>query len=183
MAYDFSTLTKGIKETEEWLTRELSGIRTGRASAVLLDNVKPEVYGARTPLQQLGSVTIEDARTIRILPWDKTSAKAIEKAIIDADLGVSVSVDDQGLRVNFPELTAERRAMLIKMAGERTESAKVTLRGQRNDAIKELDAAEKEGGMSKDEYGRYKEEIQKHIDAGTAALEALFKKKQEEIAL
>ncbi len=183
MAYDFSKLTKGIKETEEWLVRELSGIRTGRASAVLLDNVKPEVYGVHTPLQQLGSVTIEDVRTIRIVPWDKSNSKAIEKAITDADMGVSVSTDDQGLRVNFPALTAERRAMLIKLAGERTEPAKVTLRGQRTDAIKDLDAAEKEGGMSKDKYSRYKEDIQKLIDAGSASLEAGFKKKQDEIAL
>lgn len=183
MAYDFSKLKQEIQETQEWLSRELSGIRTGRASAALLDNVKPEVYGARTPMQQLGSVTIEDARTIRIIPWDKTNGKAIEKAITEADLGVSVSTDDQGLRISFPELTAERRTMLVKLAGERTEQAKVTLRGLRNDAIKELDAAEKEGGMSKDEYARYKEEIQKHIDGGSTALEGLYKKKQDEIAL
>lgn len=183
MAYDFSKLDREIKETEEWLQRELSGVRTGRASAALLDSVKPEVYGARTPLQQLGSVTIEDARTIRVIPWDKTNGKAIEKAITEADLGVSVVTDDQGLRVIFPELTAERRTMLIKLAGEKTETAKITLRGHRADAIKDLEAAEKDGGMSKDEVFRLKEDIQKKIDAGTMALEALLKKKQEEIAL
>jgi len=183
MAYDFSKLDANIKESEEWLTRELSGIRTGRASAALLDTVRPEVYGARTPLQQLASVAVEDARTIRITPWDKSNGKDIERAITEADLGVSVSTDDIGLRIIFPDLTAERRQLLIKMAGERTEHAKITLRGHRNEAIKQLEADEKEGGMGKDEVARYKEEIQKKIDAGVASFEASFKKKQEEIAI
>lgn len=182
MAYDFSTLKSHIKETEEWLIREFSSIRTGRASAALLDSVKPEVYGARTPLQQVGSVTIEDARTIRIVPWDKTTGKNIEKAITEADLGVSVVTDDTGLRVIFPELTAERRTLLQKLAGERCEDARITLRGHRTNALKEIDAAEKEGGMGQDEVKRLKEEVQKHIDAGQGALDALLKKKHEEIA-
>lgn len=181
MAYDFSTLTAAIKETEEWLSREFSGIRTGRASVALLDGVKPEVYGARTPLQQIGSVTVEDARTIRIVPWDKTNGKLVEKAITEADLGVSVVSDDQGLRVIFPELTAERRTMLAKVAGEKCEQARVTLRGHRTDAMKALDAAEKEGGMGEDELKRLKEEVQKMIDAGQKALEAHLAKKQQEI--
>lgn len=183
MAYDFTTLKQGIKETEEWLSREFSGIRTGRASTALLENVKPEVYGSRTPLQQIGSISVEDARTIRIVPWDKTAAKAVEKAITEADLGVSVTTDDQGLRVIFPELTAERRTMLGKMASGKCEEARVTLRGHRGDAIKEIEAAEKEGGMGQDEVKRLKEEVQKMIDAGTASLDALLKKKQEEITL
>ena len=183
MAYDFSRLTAQIAETEEWLRKELSNVRTGRSSPALLDSVKPEVYGARTPLQQLGSVTIEDARTLRIACWDKSNLKAIEKAIIDADLGISVVTDDQGLRVIFPELTAERRTMLGKLASDKTEQAKVTLRGHRADAIKELEAAEKDGGMGKDDLFRYKEDIQKRIDKGTEALEALLKRKQEEITL
>ena len=178
MAYDFKKLTGAIKETEEWLTRELSGVRTGRATPTLLDNVKPEVYGSRSPIQNVASVTIEDARTLRIVPWDKTVTKMIEKAITEADLGISVSVDDMGLRVIFPELTMERRQQLAKLAGEKAEHAKVTLRGHRNDAIKELEAEE---SMGKDEIFRLKEELQKMIDAGNASLEALTKKKQDEI--
>ena len=181
MAYDFSKLTGGIKETEEWLTRELSGVRTGRATPALLDSVKPEIYGARTPITNVASVTVEDARTIRIVPWDKSVVKSIEKAITEADLGISVSVDDMGLRVIFPELTAERRTMLAKLAGEKFEHAKVTLRGLRNDSIKELENEEKEGSMSKDELFRYKEELQKLIDAGNMSLEAITKRKQDEI--
>lgn len=182
MAYDFSKLSAHIKETEEWLQRELAGIRTGRATSALLDSVKAEAYGSRSPIHGLASVTVEDARTIRIVPWDKTVSKPIEKAINDADLGVSVSVDEVGLRVIFPELTAERRTLLAKLAGERLEQARVTLRGHRADALKELDASEKEGGMGQDELKRLKEEAQKHVDKGMEALEALAKKKQEDIA-
>lgn len=181
MAYDFTKLKNNIKETEEWLSREFSGIRTGRASVALLDSVKPEAYGTRTPMQQLASLSVEDARTIRIIPWDKGNAKAIEKAISEADLGVSASTDDQGLRVTFPELTAERRTMLMKLANEKLEHARVTIRGHRTDTLKEIDAAEKEGGMGQDDVKRYKDEVQKHIDAGIASLEALAKKKEEEI--
>ena len=138
MAYDFSKLKGEIKETEEWLVRELAGVRTGRATPTLLDAVKPEAYGARTPLRDIASISVEDARTLRIIPWDATLVKAVEKGIIDANLGVGVGVDDQGVRVSFPELTAERRTQLAKIAGDKTEQARVTLRSLRTDALKEL---------------------------------------------
>jgi len=182
MAYNFSKLTTDIKETEEWLAREFTGIRTGRATPQLLDNIKPEIYGALTPIQQIASITIEDARTLRITPWDKGTVKSIEKAITDADLGVGVGSDDQGVRVSFPELTAERRTMLLKLAKDRHEQARVTLRGHRTDAIKDLEASEKEGGMGQDDLKRYKEELQKLIDKGNEALDVLGKKKETEIA-
>lgn len=182
MAFNFGPLDGQVKETEEWLVRELSGVRTGRAAPALLDNVKPDAYGVRTPITQIASVTIEDARTLRIVPWDKSLNKAIEKAITEADLGVSVGVDEVGVRVGFPELTAERRTLLLKVAHEKVEQAKVTLRGHRAHAIKEIESAEKEGGMGKDEVARLKDEVQKKIDAGTEVLDALAKRKHEEIA-
>lgn len=182
MAYDFSKLKAEIKETEEWLTRELSGVRTGRATPTLLDGIKPEAYGTRTPLRDIASISTEDARTLRVVPWDKELTKAIEKGITEADLGVGVSTDDQGLRVSFPELTSERRTQLTKIAGERTEQAKGTLRTHRTNALKALDAAEKEGGMGEDEIKRLKAEAQKLIDAGNAALAESLKRKEEEIA-
>ncbi|MFZ2500484.1 MAG: ribosome recycling factor [Minisyncoccia bacterium] len=182
MAYDFSKLKAQIKETEEWLTRELSGVRTGRATPTLLDGVKPEAYGTRTPIRELAAVSVEDARTLRIIPWDKSLLKIIEKGITDADLGISVSTDDQGLRIAFPELTSERRTQLSKIASDRTEQAKVTLRSHRTDAIKTLDAAEKAGGMGKDEVARLKIEIQKLIDAGNDSLSKVLEKKETEIS-
>lgn len=182
-SYDFKKLDTDIKETEEWLVREMSTVRTGRATPAILDTIKPEIYGSRTPIHQVAAVTIEDARTLRIVPWDKSVTKIIEGAIQNADLGVGVGSDDQGLRVHFPELTAERRTMLLKVANDKLEQARITLRGHRADAIKALDAAEKEGGMSKDELTRFKDEVQKKIDAGNAALEAIGKKKEQEISI
>src|SRR3989344_900675 len=156
MSYDFSKLKTNIKETEEWLMRELSGVRTGRATPTLLDAVRPEAYDTRTPLREIASVSVEDARTLRVIPWDRELLKTIEKEITNVDLGVGVSTDDQGLRVSFPELTNERRAQLVKIAGDKTEHAKVTLRSHRTDALKVLEAAGKAGGMGKDEIERLK---------------------------
>ena len=180
---DFATLKTAIKETEEWLVRELSGVRTGRATPALLDGIKIDAYGSRTALREVAGITTEDARTLRIIPWDKELSKAIEAAITEADLGVGVGADDQGVRVTFPELTAERRMQLAKIAGERTEQARVTLRGHRTDAIKQVEAAQKEGGIGEDDVKRMKEEVQKLIDAGNASFAALLAKKETEIAL
>lgn len=182
MAYDFSPLKAKIQETEEWLVRELSGVRTGRATPTLLDGVKAEAYGTRTPLRDIAAIAVEDARTIRIVPWDKELLKPIEKSIVEADLGVGVGSDDQGIRVSFPELTSERRVQLSKIAGDRTEQAKVTLRSHRTDAMKALDASEKEGGIGKDEVARLKTEVQKLIDMGNDTLGELLKKKEVEIS-
>lgn len=183
MIYDFGALSKTIGDTEEWLSRELSAIRTGRATPTLLDGVRIEAYGSRMALREVAAVSVEDARTLRIVPWDRALVKAIEKGIVDADLGVGVSVDDQGLRVSFPVLTAERREQLSRLASEKTEQARVTLRSHRTDAIKKLDAEEKSGGVGKDEIARLKTEVQKHIDAGNEKLEAQLESKRQEIAL
>ncbi len=182
MAYDFTPLKNNIKETEEWLSRELSGVRTGRATPTLLDTVKPEAYGTRMPISQIANVAVEDARTLRVVPWDLALAKEIERAITEADLGVGVSTDAQGLRVSFPELTGERRAQLGKIAGDKTEQARITLRGHRTEALKLLDESKKQGGMGDDEHIRLKEEVQKLIDAGNEKLAQLLTKKEEEIA-
>jgi len=181
MAYDFSQLKQQIKETEEWLGRELAGVRTGRATPTLLDGVKPEAYGTRTALRELASISVEDARTLRVMPYDPSMVKGIEKGITDANLGVGVSTDDQGLRVTFPELTSERRTQLLKIAGQKTEDARTTLRSHRTDAMKEIEALEKEG-MQKDQAKRDKDEVQKLIDAGNDSLAAMLKKKEVEIA-
>ncbi len=182
MAFDFSALKKAAKETEEHLARELAGLRTGRATPALLDGVKPEAYGTQTPLRELGAVSVEDARTLRVIPWDKTLTRAIEKAIVTADLGVGVAVDDQGLRVTFPELTSERRAQLTKLARERLEEARVRLRSHRTATLKELEELKRSGGVGEDDVKRLKEELQKLIDTGNALLTALVQKKEHEIA-
>lgn len=181
MAYDFKKLNESIKGVEEWLKKEYTSLRTGIASPSILDSVFVEVYGSRLPINQVANIGIEDARVIRITPWDKTQSKAIEKAITVANLGVSVGIDDKGVRIFFPELTGDRRTLLIKTAKGKLEDAKVNVRGFRDDTSSEIDAKEKEGGMGEDDKFRYKKEMQKIIDDANASLESLFAKKEKEV--
>lgn len=181
MAYDFNPFKKQLASAEEFLKKEFSQIRTGMASPQVLDNVKVEVYGAPMNIKELASVTIEGARTLRISPWDKGQSKDIEKAIAVANLGLSTVVDDQGLRVNFPELTAERRVDIAKMAKNKLEEAKKQVRGHRDEIIKDLQVKEKSGGFGKDEIFRLKNETQKIVDDLNSKLEDMYAKKEKEI--
>jgi len=181
MIYDFKKLKEKTKETEEWLRKEFMTIRTGVASTAILDGVQVESYGTRMPINQVANISTEDARSIRIAPWDKSQIKAVEKAIISAELGVSVNSDDKGIRVTFPELTSERRVMIIKTAKGKLEDAKQTLRGVRDEIWTDIQNKEKEGGMGEDDKFRFKDEMQKIIDECGRNLEALFDKKDKEI--
>ncbi len=181
MAYDFNPLKKQMTGAEEWLKKEFQQIRTGQASPAVLDGVKVEVYGAPMGLKELASVTIEGARTLRVAPWEKGQVKDIEKAITVANLGLSVVVDDQGLRVMFPELTADRRKDIAKTAKEKLEEAKKQMRMHRESVIKDLTAKEKEGGFGKDDIFRLKHETQKMVDDANKKLEEMYVKKEKEI--
>lgn len=183
MAYSFDTFNKGAKETVEWLTKEFSGIRTGRATPAILDGISVESYGTRMSLREIGSVGAEDARTLRISLWDSSQVKSVEKAIIDANLGLSVVTDDKGIRVVFPELTAERREQLTKLAKGKLEDARVAIRKARDEANKELDGAKKAGEMGEDDAFRAKADLQKRVDEANNALEALFEKKESELKI
>lgn len=178
---DNNEFEKRLAERTDWLKKEFSGIRTGQAAPGLLDSIKVESYGSLMPLQQIGSVSVEDARTLRIAPWDASQVAAVERAINDADLGVSVATDSAGLRVIFPELTSERRQQLIKLAKQRLEEARVSVRAIRDDVMKDIDAAEKAGDISEDAKFSQKEQVQKKIDATNKELDALFAKKEGEM--
>lgn len=181
MAYDFTKFKKTLSGTEEWLKKEFTGIRTGQASPALLDGVKVESYGALVPISQTGSVATEGARTLRIVPWDTSMSKEIEKAITLANLGLSVSVDDKGLRVNFPELTAERRTQIVKLAKEKLEDGKKQVRSHRDEVMKDLKTKEKAGGMGEDEVRRLEKEAQKFVDEANKKLDEIYSKKEKEI--
>ena len=181
MAYDFNPFKKQLAGTEEWLKREMQQIRTGQASPAILDSVKVQVYGAPMALKEVASVLIEGARTIRIQPWDKSQVKEIEKAITLANLGVSTVVDGEGVRVNFPELTGERRTLIAKQAKDKLEEAKKEVRQHRDKIVKDLQTKEKEGGYGKDEIFRLKNETQKFVDDSNKRLEEAYAKKEKEI--
>lgn len=178
---DFSISLK-LKEVTDWLEKEFSGIRTGQATPALLDGVKVESYGTYMPVPQVSSVGIEDARTLRISAWDASLVPAIEKAIRDADLGVSLATDSSGVRVIFPELTGERRTQLVKLAKGKLEEARVSVRGIRDEVMKKIEVAQKAGDISEDEKYTHKETVQKQIDVTNQALESLFDKKEVEIS-
>ncbi len=169
-------------EVERWLEREYMSIRSGQATPGLLDGVKVPSYGALVPINQVGSVMVEDARTLRISTWDTSQIHAVETAIRDADLGLSVVTDSSGLRIIFPDLTSERRAQLLKLAKQKLEDARVSLRSARDEAMKELDKAEKAGDLSEDEKFKAKETIQKVVDTTNRSLDTHFEKKEVEIS-
>ncbi|MDR3558726.1 MAG: ribosome recycling factor [Candidatus Pacebacteria bacterium] len=181
MAYDFSKLKKSLGGAEDWIKKEFANIRTGQASPAILDSVQVESYGATVPISQVAGVTIEGSRTIRITPWDMSQAKAIEKAIGVADLGLSVAVDDKGLRVNFPELTSDRRTEIVKAAKEKLEEAKKQVRAHRDETMKDLQAKEKSAALGKDDAFRYQKDAQKLVDETVKKLDDAFAKKEKEI--
>ena len=181
MNYDFTKLKEEVSNIENWLTKEFSNIRTGLASITILDNVKVENYGNLTPVNQVANITTEDAKTIRISPWDTSQIKELEKAIVNADLGVSVAVDDKGIRLAFPELTSDRRQILVKVAKDKLEQAKVSLRGERDKVWNDVQEKEKENEISQDDKFQSKDEMQKVIDGASNVLESLFEKKEKEI--
>lgn len=170
-----------LQSINEWLINEYNSIRTGQASPALLDGVKVESYGSLMPVNQVASVGSEDARTLRVSPWDTSLVKTLEAAIRDADLGVSVVTDSSGLRVIFPELTGERRTQLLKLAKSKLEDARVSVRSCRDDVMKEIDRSQKDGEISEDEKFSQKETVQKKIDEANRGLEALYAKKEAEI--
>jgi ribosome recycling factor len=146
-----------------------------------LDGVKVEIYGAPMSIKELASVIIEGARTLRISPWDKNQTKDIEKAITVANLGLSVVVDDQGLRVMFPELTEDRRKDIVKIAKDKLEEGKKQIRGHRDLIIKDLQNKEKDGGYGKDEIFRLKGDVQKIVDEFNKKLDEHYARKEKEI--
>lgn len=180
--YDFSQLKLKIEETNDWLKNEYQGIRTGRAAPALLDNIQVESYGTRMPINQTANIGVEDARTLRVAPYDASQVKEIEKAITEANLGVGISADSSGVRITFPELTSERRTTLIKLAKDKCEESRISLRGARDEVWAEIQKQEQEGRISEDEKFTNKEDMEKVIKDANEGLDALLEKKEKEIS-
>jgi ribosome recycling factor len=169
------------EEVKKWLLKELSGLRTGRATITILDSVFVEAYGARSPINQVANISVEDAKTIKITAWDKSIIKSVEQAIQKADLGLSVSTNDAGVRVIFPDLTTETRQNLVKQALKKIEEAKVSVRTDRADAIKRLEQFAKDNSISEDDVKRSKDEVQKIVDEAVRDFDATGALKEKEI--
>lgn len=179
--YNFTIFKNKTTEITAWLNKELFGIRTGRATPLILDHVLVKAYDGRVPIKQLAAIKIEDAKILRLTPWDKNHTKEIETAIAAANLGVSVAADGGGLRIIFPSLTTESRNNLLKLLKNKLEEAKVSLRQERDKIWQDVQSLEKQGKLSEDEKFRSKNELQKIVDGATEELEKIFQKKETEI--
>jgi len=163
------------------LKSELGGLRTGRASAALLDPVKVEAYGNMVPVNQVGSIATPEPRMITVQVWDKGLAKAVDKAIRDAGLGLNPQMDGQLLRIPLPELNQERRKELSKLAAKYAEAARVAVRNVRRDGMDLLKKLEKDGKIGEDDHHTKGDELQKLTDANIKDIDAALHTKEQEI--
>ena len=170
-------MTKSVESTRN----ELATVRTGRASPHLLDRLMVDYYGAPTPIKQLAQVAATDARMLTLTPYDKSSISAIEKAVMESDLGLTPSNDGNVIRLGIPELTEERRKELVKIVHGVAEEGRVAVRNIRRDVMHDLRELKKEGEAGSDEEHRAESELQKQTDASIGEIDSLLKGKEEEI--
>ncbi|AKP46894.1 MULTISPECIES: ribosome recycling factor [Bacillus] len=163
------------------LSRELATIRAGRANASLLDKVVVDYYGAPTPVNQLASISVPEARLLVIQPYDKSVVGEVEKAILKSDLGLTPTSDGSVIRITIPPLTEERRKELVKLVRKEAEEAKVAVRNVRRDANEDLKKLEKNGEITEDDLRGYTEDVQKITDEHVKKIDDMAKKKEKEI--
>ena len=170
-----------MKKTLESLESEYATIRAGRANPNILNKIKVEYYGVPTPMQQLANITVPEARTLMIAPWEPSLVKAIEKAILNSDLGITPNNDGKNVILNFPELTEERRKELVKDIKKKGENAKVAIRNVRRDANDAIKKMEKAGEISEDELKTNEDKIQKMTDKYVGQIDKAVENKSTEI--
>lgn len=170
-----------MKKSIDSLSRELANISAGRANSNLLNGVTVDYYGAPTPVQQLASINVPEARLLVISPYDKTSVSDIEKAIIAANLGVNPTSDGEVIRISVPALTEERRKELVKDVKKIGEEAKVSVRNIRRDMNEQLKKDEKNGDISEDELRNQTEDVQKATDSSIKEIDQLVAEKEKDI--
>lgn len=176
----FNNFSKDLKDVIAWLQKEFKQISAGQANPAVLDSVNVESYGSFMPVAHVANISL-DANSLKVSPWDKGQVKAVEQAIRDADLGVSLVTESDGIRVIFPQLTTETRAKFVKMAKEKLEDARIKVRQLRSDVNTELDAQKIAGEMSEDDNKKKKDQVQKEVDSTNAELESMFKVKESAI--
>ncbi|WP_375314428.1 ribosome recycling factor [Bradyrhizobium sp. A5] len=179
--FDLNEVKRRMQGAVQSLKHELGGLRTGRASGSMLDPVQVEAYGSHMPLNQLATVSVPEPRMISVQVWDKSMVKAVEKAIVDSNLGLSPATEGQVLRLRIPELNEERRKELVKVAHKYAEAAKVAARHVRRDGLDVLKKLEKNHEMSEDDQKRQADEVQKVTDGTITEIDQLLAAKEKEI--
>ncbi len=180
-AYNKDELDRRMNGAVATFKSELAGLRTGRASAALLDPVKVEAYGNVVPINQVGTISTPEPRMITVQVWDKGLAKTVDKAIRDAGLGLNPQMDGQLLRIPLPELNQERRKELTKLAAKYAEAARVAVRNVRRDGMDLLKKLEKDHKISQDDHHTKGEELQKLTDAHVKDIDTALHAKEQEI--
>ena len=181
MSYEADDLKRRMEGALTALSNEFGGLRTGRASPNLLDTVMVSAYGSMMPMNQVGSVSVADARMLNVNIWDKSLVGAADKAIRDAGLGLNPVVDGTNLRIPIPPLNEERRKDLTKIAGKYAEAARVSVRSVRKDGMDALKKAEKDGDISEDDLHKFSGDVQKLTDQYIAKVDEALKAKEAEI--
>jgi ribosome recycling factor len=178
---ELKDLKEKMEKAVEHLRKELHGVRTGRAHPALVEDIKVEYYGAQTPISQLASISIPDARQILISPWDKTSIKSVEKAIQTSPLGINPQVDGDNIRLTIPELTGERRVELSKLVKKHAEDARVAVRNLRREGNDAYKKQQKNGDISEDQMHDYLEKVQELTDEYIEKIDKITETKEKEI--
>jgi ribosome recycling factor len=180
-AFDMNDLKRRMQGALSSLKQELSGLRTGRASAALLDHIQVEAYGNNMPLNQLGTISVPEPRLLHVQVWDRSMVHAVEKAISAANLGLTPTTEGQVLKLRIPELNEERRRELVKVAHKYAEAARVAVRHVRRDGLDLLKKLEKDHQISEDDHERQAGEVQKATDALIGEVEKTLAAKEKEI--
>jgi len=176
-----STAEDKMKKTIEVLRKDLGSVRAGRGNPAMLDKIMVDYYGTPTPVNQLANVSVPESRVLVIQPWDKSSIKDIEKAILKSDLGLTPSNDGVVIRLSIPQLTAERRAEIVKTVKKKAEEARVAVRNIRRELIDEIKQIEKEKNVSEDDSKKGQEKAQKLTDRYIKDIDESIEKKEKEI--
>src|SRR6266567_2682940 len=179
--FDINELKRRMQGATQALKHELGGLRTGRAAASMLEPVQVDAYGTHMPLNQLATVSVPEPRMISVQVWDKSMVKAVEKAIVDSNLGLSPATEGQMLRLRIPELNEERRKELVKVAHKYAETARVAVRHVRRDGLDILKKLEKDHKISKDDHDRDADQVQKTTDQAIAEIDHALAVKEKEI--
>ena len=179
--FDIADLRKRMNGAVEVLRKEFAGLRTGRASASLLEPISVSAYGSEMPLNQVGTVGVPEPRMLSVQVWDKSLVKAVEKAIRSADLGLNPAVDGTLIRVPIPELSEERRAELAKIAARYAEAARIAVRNVRRDGMEQLKRQEKDGEISQDAHHKVSQQVQELTDSEIKQNNDLLAAKETEI--
>ena len=181
MTHDLNELRRRMQGALQAFKQELSGLRTGRATTAMLDPVQVEAYGTHMPLNQLATVSVPEPRLISVQVWDRSMVHAVEKAIINANLGLSPATEGQVLRLRIPELNEERRKELVKVAHKYAEAARVAVRHVRRDGLDVLKKMEKDHKISKDDHDHEAEQVQKATDQSISEIDHMLAAKEKEI--